>query len=610
MSSNVSWGEHADSPTENRARAIRFCNICGFHGCFESFGYDRKREAQCPQCGSLERHRLLKLWFDRVTPLYAKCRLLHFAPEDSVKAFVKPLCGLYVTADLHRDDVDLKLNIEALDLDDESFDALLCFHVLEHVNDKRALAEINRILVPGGLAILGVPIVEGWDVSYENPDVSTPKDRLLHFGNETHVRRYGRDFRERFRLAGFELTEVVPDGQECVTYGLVPGERIFVGRKANEGSVPNDLTHDARSLSEAAMVRPLSGSLRRGKTRVKIIASAPARVDLAGRLDIARYFFQFPQDAVGTSNIAINLRTTITYVGNTRSAIILRCGNSEERGKPYFDPSNSKFPYFWSGARHFSAPAGEYTIETSIPPSSGLGGSSCFIIALLSIVLWKKGHRLDNDDQKMRAVMLAYLFENALGLTCAGFQDYLSATFGLAHYWSWGAHFDKHTLIADRRPIILQHETTLLTDCILIGFTGEPHLSNRLDIDEGLNMSPTERKGWITVGQLGCRFARLLRERSWRLLATTMKEERRTWLEVTGEQMSPKVKALIAIADEAGVGARFAGVASGGTVWAIGAAIDIAKLSIQWQDAVLHWPNASVRIAQIDSGLTTASYES
>jgi uncharacterized membrane protein AbrB (regulator of aidB expression) len=207
----------------------------------------------------------------------------------------------------------------------------------------------------------------------------------------------------------------------------------------------------------------------------------------------------------------------------------------------------------------------------------------------------------------MRALLLAYLFENGIGLTSAGFQDYLSAIFGFAHYWSWGAHFDRQTLIADRRPIIFPHEAPLFDDCIVIAFTGEPHQSNRLDADAGFNMSPTERECWLRVGELGCSFARLLRERSWRDLAITMKEERTIWLEVTTEQMSPKVAALIAIADEAGVGARFAGVPSGGTVWAVGAAIDIAKLFFQWQETVISWPNASVQITQVDSGLDISS---
>src|SRR3954447_16579695 len=113
----------------------------------------------------------------------------------------------------------------------------------------------------------------------------------------------------------------------------------------------------------------------------RIVASAPGRVDIGGRIDIPAFFCQFPSGSVGTCNIAIELRTTITYGGSPPEAIIVRFGQVEEHGYSYLAPDESVLPYFWMAVREFRAPCGSYTIESDIPLSSGLGGSSAFVIA-------------------------------------------------------------------------------------------------------------------------------------------------------------------------------------------------------------------------------------
>jgi len=213
------------------SRHPRTCPICDFTGQFSAYGRVPRPNAKCPKFKSLERHRLLKLMYDRIDAPPANARMLHFAPERAVESFTRAHYSEYVTADLMRDDVDLKLNIEAIDLDTGSFDAIICSHVLEHVDDAKALSEMFRVLKPGGLAILAVPIVEGWDLTYEDPTITDKAGRLLHFGQHDHVRQYGRDFRERVRRAGFELEEFVVDGAESVTYSLRLGARVFLARK-------------------------------------------------------------------------------------------------------------------------------------------------------------------------------------------------------------------------------------------------------------------------------------------------------------------------------------------------------------------------------------------
>jgi len=204
------------------------CSICGFTGLFAPFGYPVRPEAQCPRCLSLERHRLFRLWLNGNEARFAGRKVLHFAPENVVSEMIRPLAAKYVTADIEPGRAELTLNIEDTGLPDASFDCVICSHVLEHVDDAAALAEIKRILAPDGLAVLIVPVIEGWPTTYEDPSITGALDRFLHFGQDDHVRRYGRDFRDRVRQAGFSLSEFTAIEPQAMQHGLLHGETIFL----------------------------------------------------------------------------------------------------------------------------------------------------------------------------------------------------------------------------------------------------------------------------------------------------------------------------------------------------------------------------------------------
>lgn len=212
----------------------RQCPICGNRGRFlaeihfpDIFVFD----AICPTCSSNTRNRLLKLAVDRLPLVTAQSRLLHFAPEPSVTRFLQHRVAQYRTADLFAANVDYKLNIEAIAQDDESWDVIVCSHVLEHVDHRKALSELRRTLKPGGVLLALFPVVDGWETDYENPDVDAPRDRGLHFGKDNHLRRFGRSVRAEFAAAGLELETFAPVGPEIVEFGLIPGETLFIGRR-------------------------------------------------------------------------------------------------------------------------------------------------------------------------------------------------------------------------------------------------------------------------------------------------------------------------------------------------------------------------------------------
>jgi len=207
------------------------CNICGFHGRFRAYGYPPRYNAKCSRCGSLERHRLLALWVNSHRKLLAGRKMLHFAPEVVMQRIVKPIVGSYESADIAPLRADMVLNIEQIALPDQSVDVILCSHVLEHVNDRRALAELIRVLRSDGFALIMVPIVEGWSETYENASITTEADRIWHFGQKDHVRYYGGDLRRRIVEAGFDVEEFTAVEPNLQTYALVRGEKVFITRK-------------------------------------------------------------------------------------------------------------------------------------------------------------------------------------------------------------------------------------------------------------------------------------------------------------------------------------------------------------------------------------------
>jgi SAM-dependent methyltransferase len=196
------------------ARSIRYrgelveCPCC--ESTFSGFLRHRGRSsAKCPRCGALERHRLLWLFLERETDLFRADggTLLHIAPEYAFLRRFSRTAGLrYVTGDIDSALATHELDVMDLPFDDESFDFLMCNHVLEHVaDDRRALEEFNRVLKPGGWAILMCPVDYRREATLEDPRIVTAEDRHHAFGQSDHVRLYGRDYPDRLAAAGFSV---------------------------------------------------------------------------------------------------------------------------------------------------------------------------------------------------------------------------------------------------------------------------------------------------------------------------------------------------------------------------------------------------------------------
>jgi len=179
---------------------------------FLPYGYESPREnVLSPSTLSLERHRLLWLYLKNNTDFFiAPLKILHFAPEQAFYQRFRQLKNLeYTTTDLNSPLADVKADICDLPFDDNSFDVILCNHVLEHIpDDTKAMQEMYRVLKKGGWGIFQIPQELERDKTFEDDSITDRKERAKIFGQYDHVRIYGRDYFDTLRHIGFTVEEI------------------------------------------------------------------------------------------------------------------------------------------------------------------------------------------------------------------------------------------------------------------------------------------------------------------------------------------------------------------------------------------------------------------
>ncbi len=226
------WTETNGEDTGNFAR---WCVICGWHG--HSFHGTRHCEsADCPRCGSIARDRFLYLCFVKRVRYRQGIRLLETSPRLGLtyRQIMAKRCH-YVSSDydLRAHQGDVALDLQRLGLASDSVDVLLTAHVLEHLPDTdAALAEMWRVLRPGGRLFLSVPVQQGHTAPPTEPE---------YHGDQTLVYwRFGLDLTDRLRQHGFVTTVLVPSGYR----------RLVKVGECNEGNVGGEF--DVPSILAAA----------------------------------------------------------------------------------------------------------------------------------------------------------------------------------------------------------------------------------------------------------------------------------------------------------------------------------------------------------------------
>lgn len=183
-----------------------YCPFCAKEVPLQTGGrpYPRKGEV-CVHCKSMARHRFLFYVYKTVfLSRKSKMRLLHLAPEESFyRMFSKVPEIEYVSGDINPDRYSYVKNCQQIDalaipFPDHSFDVLIANHLIEHVDEKRFLSEIHRVLKQDGVALLSTPVYPELEQTLEDSSLITPEQRKLQYGHPEHLRKYGRDAASRF----------------------------------------------------------------------------------------------------------------------------------------------------------------------------------------------------------------------------------------------------------------------------------------------------------------------------------------------------------------------------------------------------------------------------
>ncbi|MBI3415550.1 MAG: class I SAM-dependent methyltransferase [Verrucomicrobia bacterium] len=215
------------------ASTARFeCPCCGRR----AFAFHHLRRAKtawnsaCPGCDSRSRHRGLALLLPELLDARRRpepTRVLHVAPEPILMPLFRRSDVSYESCDYFLEDVTHQhQDLQALTLPSASYEFVLCNHVIEHVErDDLAVAEIARVLVPGGQAVITIP--GDWR-RRENVDLP---DRP-----NGHFRDYGSGVTEMFARS-FAQVETMPLARydrtpEGLRRGIRADDVAFLCRKA------------------------------------------------------------------------------------------------------------------------------------------------------------------------------------------------------------------------------------------------------------------------------------------------------------------------------------------------------------------------------------------
>lgn len=201
---------------------------------------NRRPNALAPRSLSLERHRLIWLYLTRELALGQKpLNVLHIAPEWCLLQRLKRLPNIhYTTADLESPWASVHCDIQHLPFPDNTFDLILCNHVLEHIpDDRQAMRELLRVLRPGGAAMLLVPQNLSLAHTLEDPAINTPALREKFYYQRDHLRLYGLDYTARLAQEGFRVealnyfARLAPD--ERTRFALREDDTLYIGHKTN-----------------------------------------------------------------------------------------------------------------------------------------------------------------------------------------------------------------------------------------------------------------------------------------------------------------------------------------------------------------------------------------
>ena len=204
------------------------CVICDFKA--SDWVQLPNNDLLCPNCGSLARDR--RLWqILKEQYIKSNIQVLDFSPSRPIyRNWKKEKNVNHIASDLSGDFMaDVAYDITQIVEKENTFDLIICYHILEHViDDVKAMSELYRVMKPNGTVLIQTPFKEG--EIYEDYSITSEAERLLHFGQEDHVRVYSVEgLKTRLESVGFD---VIVNRFERDTYlGFSANEIVILASK-------------------------------------------------------------------------------------------------------------------------------------------------------------------------------------------------------------------------------------------------------------------------------------------------------------------------------------------------------------------------------------------
>ena len=341
-------------------------------------------------------------------------------------------------------------------------------------------------------------------------------------------------------------------------------------------------------------------SVRELLTRKPITVSAPCRVDAGGTWDIKSLALPLERKTPVTVNIALTLRTTVTLCPWEDGQVRISSKGFSHAETAHRDrlPFDSPFGLFFAAVSYFGFHGLQIKIDSRSPVKSALGGSSTALVALLGALVELSKIRAEKRLSKKEILHLAYHLEDGISGGNCGIQDQAAAVYGGVHLWKW--HFGRAHEPLTRIPLMDEAGQQALSKHILVAYSGKSHVAahtNRKWVNDFL--SGKTRSGWIKANASIRSFAEAIRLKDWTQAAFFLREEMALRKEMTPEALDHVTEKMVAAAENAGCGGRFAGAGAGGSVWALGKEESIHVLKRKWQEML-----APIKDAQIlDTGV-------
>lgn len=177
------------------------CATCPICGGKKFLDFNGRIKAQCHECKSLERSRLMWMILKKLDVIRPGIRVLHVAPELCLlERFSKIASENYYPCDLEPKNYNnrhckvnrINLCTDLSSMPTATYDLIVHNHVLEHLpcDIVPVIKDLNRTLAPGGLHLFSVPFRGRFTVEDLNPNLSA-EERTSRFAQSDHMRLFG-----------------------------------------------------------------------------------------------------------------------------------------------------------------------------------------------------------------------------------------------------------------------------------------------------------------------------------------------------------------------------------------------------------------------------------